>query len=103
MAEFFERVYSVLREVPKGKVVTYGQIAKLLGAPNSSRAVGYALHHNPKPIEIPCHRVVNREGRLSGNFAFGGKNAQAKLLEAEGVPVKDGYVDLKKYQYQFHL
>ena len=87
---FFASVYEVLRTVPRGRVVTYGQIARAIGAPRMARQVGYALHVNPKPGIIPCHRVVNREGRLSGAFAFGGLQAQQKLLEAEG-----------KYGYRF--
>ena len=101
--DFFARVYAYLRTVPKGKVVTYGQIAFAIGAPRCARQVGFALHSNPQPIIIPCHRVVNREGRLAPAFAFGGLEAQAELLRAEGVEVveaEDGYfVDLKKYIY----
>ena len=98
---FFASVYEVLRTVPRGRVVTYGQIARALGAPRMARQVGYALHANPEPGIIPCHRVVNREGRLSGAFAFGGLQAQQKLLEAEGVEVIGGAVDLDKYGYRF--
>ena len=98
---FFASVYEVLRTVPRGRVVTYGQIARAIGAPRMARQVGYALHVNPKPGIIPCHRVVNREGRLSGAFAFGGLQAQQKLLEAEGVEVIGGVVDLDKYGYRF--
>lgn len=97
---FFASVYEVLRTVPRGRVVTYGQIARAIGAPRMARQVGYALHVNPKPGIIPCHRVVNREGRLSGAFAFGGLQAQQKLLEAEGVEVIGGAVDLDKYGYR---
>lgn len=97
---FFASVYEVLRMVPRGRVVTYGQIARAIGAPRMARQVGYALHVNPKPGIIPCHRVVNREGRLSGAFAFGGLQAQQKLLEAEGVEVIGGAVDLDKYGYR---
>lgn len=100
---FFERVYTVVREIPFGKVATYGQIARLCGSPRSSRAVGYALHVNPLPGIIPCHRVVNREGRLAPAFAFGGAEVQKDLLEREGVAVyKDGslyYVDINKYRW----
>ena len=98
---FFSSVYEVLLTVPRGKVVTYGQLARAVGAPRMARQVGYALHVNPKPGIIPCHRVVNREGRLSGAFAFGGLQAQQKLLEAEGVEVIGGAVDLDKYGYRF--
>jgi len=98
MEGFFKKVYSVVSEIPKGKVATYGQIAKLLDAPRFSQIVGFALHSNPDIARIPCHRVVNREGRICNGFAFGGEKAQRELLEKEGVKVdKDGVVDLKKY------
>lgn len=94
---FYEKVYEYLLTVPKGKVVTYGMIARAIGHPRASRQVGNALHHNPQPGVIPCHRVVNREGRLAPAFAFGGIEKQAELLRAEGVEVNGGYVDLEKY------
>lgn len=95
---FFESVYEVVKRVPKGKVITYGQIAKILGYPRMSRQVGFALHQNPNPVEIPCHRVVNRFGSLSSAFAFGGDNEQKRLLEDEGVEVNhDMKVDLKRF------
>lgn len=94
---FYNEVYNIVKKIPKGKVATYGQIALLAGSPRASRAVGYALHKNPDQGTIPCHRVVNKEGRLAPAFAFGGLDAQVMLLESEGVKVKDGYVDIKKY------
>ena len=97
---FFNKVYEVLKQVPKGSVVTYGQIACAIGAPRCARQVGYALHVNPEPFVIPCHRVVNRFGRLAPSFAFGGEEVQAQLLREEGVEVNDYIVDLQKYQYQ---
>lgn len=98
---FFENVYKAVQLIPRGKVATYGQIARMIGAPRSSRAVGYALHANPRPGVIPCHRVVNREGRLAPTFAFGGPEIQAQLLESEGVEVgEDFVVDLGKYLWQ---
>lgn len=98
---FFENVYEAVQLIPRGKVATYGQIARMIGAPRSSRAVGYALHANPRPGVIPCHRVVNREGRLAPAFAFGGPEIQAQLLESEGVEVSaDFIVDLEKYLWQ---
>lgn len=97
---FYEKVYKIVKEIPKGNVATYGQIAKLAESPNASRAVGYALHNNPSQEEIPCHRVVNREGRLAPNFAFGGSEAQKVLLESEGVKVKNGYIDIGKYKWK---
>lgn len=91
-------VYRRVRRIPRGKVSTYGRIAEACGCPRGARAVGMALHRNPKPGEIPCHRVVNREGRLAPAFAFGGTDEQRRLLEAEGVEVsEDGFVDLSLY------
>lgn len=97
---FFERVYTVLQSVPAGKVTTYGEIARVIGSPRAARQVGWALHSNPKPVVIPCHRVVNREGNLSGAFAFGGINVQSDLLKSEGVEVVDNKVDINKYFYK---
>lgn len=93
----FEKIYKVVSSIPKGKVATYGQIALLAGNPRWSRVVGYALHANPDPAAIPCHRVVDRFGSVSKAFAFGGENRQIYLLETEGVEVKDGKVDLSLY------
>ena len=100
---YFENVYDLVKKVPKGKVVTYGEIARAIGNPRMSRQVGWALHVNPKPGVIPCHRVVNRFGELSSAFAFGGVNRQAQLLREEGVEVIDNKVDLNKYGYSFKL
>lgn len=100
MAEFANAVYEYLKGVPAGMVVTYGMIAHAIGRPRASRQVGNALHRNPTPIVVPCHRVVNREGRLAPEFAFGGMDMQASLLRAEGVEVVDGYVDLEKYLWR---
>ena len=95
---FYEKVYEIVKQIPKGNVATYGQIAILCGNPKASRAVGYALHVNPEPGVIPCHRVVNRFGFLSGGFAFGGIDRQKELLEIEGVLVDDEYkVALNKF------
>lgn len=91
---FFNAVYEAVKLIPRGKVATYGTIARLTGRPKAARYVGYALHVNPQPITIPCHRVVDREGRLAEAFAFGGRDAQRALLESEGIEVKDGKVDL---------
>ena len=97
---FFDRVYELVCMIPKGKVATYGQIALLAGNPRSSRIVGYALHVNPRPGEIPCHRVVNRLGGLAPAFAFGGTDAQRRLLEAEGVEInEDQSVDLSCFRW----
>lgn len=96
----FEKIYMVVKQIPKGKVATYGQVARLAGNPHLSQIVGYALHSNPDPENIPCHRVVNRFGEVAKAFVFGGENAQIALLEAEGVELTDGKVDLEKYLWQ---
>lgn len=94
----FEKIYEVVKTIPEGKVMTYGQVAFLAGNPHWARVVGYALHVNPDPSAIKCHRVLNREGRTSKAFAFGGEDMQRKLLESEGVVFEeDGSVDLQKY------
>jgi len=98
---FFKKVYEVVERIPEGKVATYGQIARLIGEPRKSKIVGWALHSNPRPGEIPCHRVVNRNGELSGAFAFGGMEMQKKLLENEGIIFnKDGKINLEKYLWK---
>lgn len=81
----FEKIYSVVRKIPAGKVASYGQVALMAGNPRWARVVGYALHSNPLPGEIPCHRVVFSDGSLSKGFAFGGEGVQRALLEGEGV------------------
>ena len=91
------RIYEAVKKIPRGKVATYGQVAAVAGNSRMARAVGNALHHNPDPANIPCYRVVNSKGELSGEFAFGGAGRQAQLLEAAGIKVVDGKVDLKKY------
>ncbi len=92
-----KRIYEAVKQIPKGKVATYGQIAELAGDRKMCRAVGNALHRNPDPEHIPCYRVVNAKGQLSGEFAFGGAGEQQKLLEADGIIVCNGKVDLNTY------
>lgn len=92
-----KRIYEAVKKIPKGCVATYGKVAEMAGNPRMSRAVGNALHKNPDPEHIPCYRVVNSKGELAGAFAFGGENVQKKLLEADGIEVINGKVDLKKY------
>ena len=96
-----KRIYEAVKRIPKGRVATYGQVATMAGNERMSRAVGNALHKNPTPGIVPCHRVVDAKGRLAGGFAFGGMEAQAALLADEGVEVKDGKVDLGKYGMRF--
>ena len=94
----FEQIYAVVSEIPKGRVATYGQVALLAGNPRWARVVGYALHNNPLPGIIPCHRVVDRHGRPAATFAFGGGDEQRRLLEAEGIVFEaDGHIDLNRY------
>lgn len=94
----FEKIYDVVMKIPKGKVATYGQVAFLAGNPRWARVVGYALHNNPAPGIIPCHRVVNREGKTAAAFVFGGGDVQRAMLENEGIVFeKEGHIDLKKY------
>ncbi len=96
----YDKIYRAVQRIPKGRVATYGQVATMAGNGNAARAVGNALHVNPAPGVIPCHRVVNAKGRLAPGFAFGGEDEQRRLLEAEGVEVTDNRVDLKKYQFR---
>ena len=91
------RIYEAVKKIPRGKVATYGQVAEMAGNKKMARAVGNALHKNPDSEKIPCYRVVNAKGELAGEFAFGGEGAQAKLLQADGIAVVDGRVDLKIY------
>ncbi|MDO4743198.1 MAG: MGMT family protein [bacterium] len=98
MGNVFSRIYNVVKQIPKGRVATYGQVATLAGNSRWARVVGYALHNNPDPQNIPCYRVVNREGRVASAFVFGGANRQRELLEAEGVEfLPDGRIDLDKF------
>ncbi len=96
----FEKIYNVVRQIPRGTVATYGQVAALAGNRRWARVVGYALHANPDPDHIPCYRVVTKAGRVSSAFAFGGENRQIELLKAEGVEFRDGLVIMEKYQWE---
>lgn len=95
-----KRIYEAVKKIPYGHVATYADVAEAAGDRKMARAVGNALHRNPDPGNIPCFRVVNAKGELAGEFAFGGAGAQAKLLEAEGVEVVGGKVDLQKYGWK---
>lgn len=91
---FFEQVYEVVRHIPKGKVATYGLVAKCVGT-RDSRRIGHALHANTNTHAIPCHRVVFLDGRLASGYVFGGAHEQRKRLEQEGVVfLKNGRVNL---------
>lgn len=91
--DFFPEVYEIVRQIPEGKVMTYGRIARLLGRPQNSRLVGQALQNVPDNLCLPCHRVVNSQGRTAPGW-----EEQKSLLAAEGVGIKpNGCIDLKKY------
>jgi len=99
MKSFNEKCYAVLRKVPRGKVTTYGLIAKAVGNPRGARAVGNAMNKNPYAPSVACHRVVGSDGKMVG-FASGTRK-KIKMLRAEGVGVVDGKVDLDKYLFKF--
>lgn len=101
MGAFNDLVYGVVRKIPRGKVVSYGQVARMIGQPKKSRFVGFAMHSNPDPWDIqsqtgiPCHRVVFKDGSLAPGFAFGGPEEQQARLVTEGVRfTADGRVDM---------
>lgn len=88
---FFQRVYEIVKKIPRGKVATYRQISLILGSSRLAQQIGWALHANPDPAHIPCHRVVNKYGDLAEGYAFGGKEAQKSKLLAEGVVFRKDY------------
>lgn len=92
-----QRLYELLREIPKGRVITYGALAEALGNRAWTRVVGNALHHNPDGVENPCYKVVNSKGELSRAYAFGGIYEQKRRLEADGIEVENFKVDLRAY------
>ena len=96
VSRFAARVYELTSRIPEGKVTTYGTIARKMGKPGASRAVGAALRANPTPIVVPCHRVVGQDGSLRGYGGASGVSKKAKLLKREGVHLVDGKVDLSK-------
>ena len=96
-----EKVYQYLKKIPKGKVLTYSRLAKLVGM-KSPRVIGNILHRNPTPVVVPCHRVVNIQGKVAENFGGGGAKRQIELLETEGVKVIKNKVDLAKYLWNLH-
>ncbi len=95
---FFEKVYEVVRQIPSGKVTSYGAIAKAIGSPQSSRMVGYAMNASHNLENVPAHRVVNRNGMLTGKHHFDGTNLMQQLLESEGIKVVENkIVDFEKH------
>lgn len=100
MGDFSERVFKVVKQIPEGKVASYGQVARMIGAPRASRFVGFAMRGNPEPGVIPCHRVVFKDGRICEGYAFGGPEIQRKLLEDEGVAFLDDiHIDMSAHEW----
>jgi methylated-DNA-protein-cysteine methyltransferase related protein len=98
---FFERVYAIARQIPEGRVTSYGAIAKALGTARSARMVGWAMNASHNREDVPAHRVVNRTGTLTGKHHFEGTNLMQQLLESEGIKVVDNQiVDFEKYFWQ---
>ena len=98
---FFNKVYEFVKRVPLGKVTTYGDVARGIGAPRCARQVGWALHCNPQQGVIPCHRVVFADGSLTSGFAFGGIEIQKAMLVAEGVEVSEDFkINLQKFRWE---
>jgi methylated-DNA-protein-cysteine methyltransferase related protein len=98
---FFERVYFIVRQIPYGKVTSYGAIAKALGTARSARMVGWAMNASHSLEDVPAHRVVNRKGLLTGKLHFDGTNLMQQLLESEGIVVMDSQiVDFEKHFWQ---
>ena len=96
----WERIYAVVRRIPKRRVATYGQVAALAGLPRHARHVGYALHVLPEGSDVPWHRVVNAKGEVSPRGTPGWEQVQLALLRRERVIGKDGRVDLDRYRWE---
>ena len=100
MAKFDKQnLYDLLLTIPRGCVVTYGQLAEMLGNKRLARVVGNALHANPDGDKYPCYKVVNGRGELSEAYAFGGIEEQRRRLQADGITVENGKVDLERYGF----
>lgn len=103
-SNFFDKVYDIVEKIPKGKVATYGQIALIAGSPYSARIVGYAMHGAPPHRNLPCHRVVNLEGRMAPGNIFGGEYVQREMLKKEGVAfLKNGCIDMENHLWKYNI
>ena len=102
MDSFFEEVYDMVRQIPEGRVASYGQIARLVGAPRKARYVGFAMHASPGMAGgVPCHRVVFKDGSLAPGFAFGGPGMQKEMLLDEGISFRDEtHVDMEACSWE---
>lgn len=98
--KYADEVYAILDKIPKGKVVTYKQIAIMLGNKNLARVVGNVLHKNPLPLIHPCYKVVNNKGELAKNFGYGGIEKQKEMLINDGIEVIEYKVNLNKYRWK---
>jgi methylated-DNA-protein-cysteine methyltransferase related protein len=97
---YFDRVYEIVARIPRGKVVTYGQIAAYLGHPRAARTVGWAMHSAPRHLRLPCHRVVNAAGTVAPGEIFGGAAVQRRRLEVEGITfTRGGRINLAKHRW----
>lgn len=99
---FFDRTHELVKQIPVGRVASYGQLARMLGEPRKARFVGFAMHASPGMVGgVPCHRVVFKDGSLAPGFAFGGPEVQRELLEEEGVVfLDDGRVDMSRCSWE---
>lgn len=101
MEKYYEKVYKIVAQIPKGKVSTYGQIAAILGGPQNARVVGWAMRAVPEHLKLPCHRVVNKTGILAPSYVFGDIEFQRAMLEGEGITFLDnGRIDMKKHTWE---
>lgn len=101
MKGYFQQVYEVVLQIPSGKVATYGQIAAHLGEGRNGRVVGWAMKVAPEGMKLPCHRVVNKQGELAPDYAFGDKEVQCTILKSEGITfLRNGKINMKKHLWQ---
>ncbi len=99
LSVFQKQVYDLISRIPRGRISTYRAVARALDKPRASRAVGNALHNNPFAPQVPCHRIIKSDGRVGGYG--GGPEKKQAMLKKEGVKIIDGWIDLKKYGYEF--
>lgn len=101
MEGFFSKVYEIVGQIPRGRVMTYGQIAAMLGRPRGAKVVGWAMRAAPDDRHLPCHRVVTKSGTMAPGYAFGGADIQRVLLEKEGVTFKENdCIDIEKHLWK---
>jgi len=102
MKNYFQQVYEIVAQIPSGKIATYGQIAAMLGNPKAARVVGWAMRAAPSEINLPCHRVVNKQGMLSPYYVFGDTSVQRCMLEREGITFNDNNcINVKEHLWDF--